>query len=132
MKEQTLSHRLHIDIPLLFGLGLLCLVGLVVLYSAGNQDIMVVVRQAIRMMIAAVVMILVAQLPPGQLARWSPWLYLIGLGLLVLVLSVGHIGKGAQRWLDLGFFRFQPSELMKLAVPMMVAWYLSSHPCRPP
>lgn len=131
MKEQTLSQRLHIDIPLLFGLGILCIVGLVVLYSAGNQEILVVVRQGIRMLIAIVLMILVAQLPPQQLARWSLWLYLIGLGLLILVLSIGHIGKGAQRWLDLGFFRFQPSELMKLAVPMVIAWYFSERSLPP-
>ena len=125
MKEQTLSQRLHIDIPLLFGLGVLCIVGLVVLYSAGNQEAVVVVRQGVRMLIAIIIMVLVAQLPPSQLARWSIWLYLVALGLLILVLYIGYIGKGAQRWLDLGFFRFQPSELMKLAVPMVIAWYFS-------
>lgn len=125
MKELTLSQRLHMDIPLLSGLVLLCIAGLVVLYSAGNQEIIVVIRQGIRMLIAIVLMILVAQLPPPQWARWSLWLYLTGLGLLILVLYTGHIGKGAQRWLDLGIFRFQPSEFMKLAVPMVIAWYFS-------
>ena len=72
---------------------------------------------------ALVGMLIVAQLPPDLMRRWSPWGYLIGLILLILVLQTGEVGQGAQRWLDLGI-RFQPSEIMKLAVPMMAAWYL--------
>jgi len=67
----------------------------------------------------------VAQLSPDSIEHWSPWLFGLGLIMLVAVLAVGEIGKGAQRWLDLGLFRFQPSEIMKIAVPMMVAWYLA-------
>lgn len=131
MKEQTLSQRLHIDIPLLFGLVVLCAIGLVVLYSASGQNLSLVVRQGIRMLIAVIFMILVAQIPPMQLSRWSLWVYLAGLALLFLVLGVGYVGKGAQRWLDLGLFRFQPSELMKLALPMVLAWYFSEKPLPP-
>lgn len=131
MKEQTLSQRLHIDIPLLFGLVVLCAIGLVVLYSASGQNLSLVVRQGIRMLIALIFMILAAQIPPMQLSRWSLWVYLAGLGLLFLVLGVGYVGKGAQRWLDLGLFRFQPSELMKLALPMVLAWYFSEKPLPP-
>jgi rod shape determining protein RodA len=67
----------------------------------------------------------VAQVPPHALKMFAPWLFLLGTLLLLGVLFVGDTGKGAQRWLDLGFFRFQPSELLKLATPMMVAWYLA-------
>lgn len=125
MKEETLSQRLHIDIPLLFGLMVLCGIGLVVLYSASGQDMSLVIRQGVRMLIAVILMILVAQIPTMQLSRWSLWIYLAGLGMLALVLLAGYESKGAQRWLDLGVFRFQPSELMKLALPMVLAWYLS-------
>jgi rod shape determining protein RodA len=69
-------------------------------------------------------MLAAAQIPPNFLRMWSPWLYLFGIVLLGFVLVSGDVGKGAQRWLDLGVIRFQPSEVMKLAVPMMVAWFL--------
>lgn len=125
MKEETLSQRLHLDLPLLFGIGILCTIGLVVLYSAGGQDSGVVLRQAGRMAVAFGLMFAIAQLPPARLARLAPAAYLIGLLLLILVHFFGDIGKGAQRWLDLGFLRFQPSELMKLAVPLLLASVLA-------
>ncbi len=125
MEEQSLGQRLHIDFPLLTGIFVLCLIGLVVIYSAGGQDIDLVYRQAVKLAIALVGMIIVAQLPPAVIDRWSLWLFIFGIMLLVLVIFYGDIGKGAQRWLDLKFFRFQPSELMKLTVPMMIASYLA-------
>ncbi|MEM6998322.1 MAG: rod shape-determining protein RodA [Pseudomonadota bacterium] len=125
MEEQSLGQRLHIDFPLLIGVVILCLIGLVILYSAGGQDVELVYRQAIKLTIALVGMLLVAQLPPSVVERWSLWLFLFGIVLLVLVIFYGDVGKGAQRWLDLKFFRFQPSELMKLTVPMVVASYLA-------
>ena len=131
MEEQSLGQRLHIDFPLLFGIIVLCAVGLLVLYSAGNQNIDLVIRQAIKLLIAIVGMLIIAQLPPAEIARWSPWLYLIGVVLLILVIFFGDVGKGAQRWLDLKIFRFQPSELMKLSVPMMIAFFLSDKPLPP-
>jgi rod shape determining protein RodA len=115
---------LQLDGPLVLGLALLALYGQFVLYSASGGDWNSVVRGSIRLGIGAVVMLACAQLKPGQLRRLSPVLYLIGLVLLIIVDAVGYIGKGAQRWLDLGFIRFQPSEIMKLAVPMACAWYL--------
>ncbi len=130
-EQQSLSQRLHLDVPLCFGLLVLCGLGLMVLYSAGGEDIGILIRQATRLAVAFVLMFLVAQLPPAVIERWSLWIFLIGIAMLVAVLWVGHIGKGAQRWLDLGFFRFQPSEIMKLAVPMVIAWYLS-HKTLPP
>jgi rod shape determining protein RodA len=81
------------------------------------------IQQCIRFFVAVIAMMIVAQLPPDLLRRWTPWGYLAGLFLLVLVLVTGEVGQGAQRWLDIGI-RFQPSEIMKLGVPMMAAWYL--------
>jgi rod shape determining protein RodA len=122
---RRLLQRFHIDLPLLLALLALAGTGLVVLYSAGDQNIELVTRQGIRLLIAFVVMLAVAQLSPDSIEHWSPWLFGLGLIMLVAVLAVGDVGKGAQRWLDLGFFRFQPSEIMKIAVPMMIAWYLA-------
>jgi rod shape determining protein RodA len=115
---------LHVDGPLLVGLLLVCGLGMVVLYSAGGQDSALIVRQVTRLAVAMGAMLLVAQVPTNYLRMWAPWLFLAGTALLVAVLVGGQIGKGAQRWLNLGFFRFQPSELMKLGVPMMAAWFL--------
>jgi rod shape determining protein RodA len=116
---------LHLDALLLFSLMAMSTLGLFVLYSSAGGDDQLVLRQCIRLGMAFGAMALIAQLRPQWLQRWTPWLYSIGLLLLVAVILVGDVGKGAQRWLDLGFVRFQPSEMMKLAVPMMVAWYLS-------
>jgi rod shape determining protein RodA len=116
---------LHLDLPLLAGLVLLCVCGLLILYSAGDGDLGLVQRQAIRMGIGMAAMVVLAQISPDHLRRWSPWLFGAGVAMLVAVLLTGEVGKGAQRWLDLGVVRFQPSELLKLAVPMMVAWYLA-------
>jgi rod shape determining protein RodA len=124
-RRQGLLAVIHIDLPLLVGLLLLCGFGLIVLYSASGENLGQVQRQVVRILLAFAVMLAVAQLNPATLRRWSPWLYLAGLLMLVAVLLFGEVGKGAQRWLDLGIVRFQPSELVKLAVPMMIAWYLA-------
>ena len=115
--------RLHIDGPLLSGILLIAIFGLFVLYSASGENYRLLANQALRLGVALVAMIIVAQLPPDFLRRWTPWGYLAGLLLLVLVLTKGDVGQGARRWLDVGI-RFQPSEAMKLAVPMMTAWFL--------
>ena len=115
--------RLHIDGPLLGGLLLISALGLIVLYSAVGESMRLWMNQLVRLGVALVAMFIVAQIPPGFLRRWTPWAYIGGLILLVLVLLTGEVGQGARRWLDLGI-RFQPSEIMKLAVPMMAAWYL--------
>ena len=118
-------YRFHIDLPLLIGILLLSAMGMVVLYSAGGQDLALINRQVIRLSLALLVMLVIAQINPGTLKFWAPWLFAIGLTMLIAVLLFGEMGKGAQRWLNLGFFRFQPSELMKIAVPLMTAWYLA-------
>lgn len=126
-----LLERLHIDALLLAGLLLVCGFGLMALYSASDQDLAAVERQLVRLGIAFALMVALAQVPPAQLRRWSPPLYLLGVLMLVAVLLVGEVGKGAQRWLDLGVVRFQPSEILKLAVPMALAWFLARRPLPP-
>ena len=118
-------HLLNIDPSLMGALLLLCGIGLVVLYSATSGEMAAITRQSIRFGIGIAALIFLAQIPSKQLSNWSPWLYLIGLALLVVVMAVGYSGKGAQRWLDLGIIRFQPSEVMKIFLPMMIAWYFS-------
>ena len=129
--QQSLLYRFHIDLPLLIGLLLISAASLVILYSAGGQDSDLISRQAIRLGIAFFVLFVLAQVSPYHIQRWTPWLFAAGLMLLFTVLFFGETGKGAQRWLDLVVFRFQPSELMKLVVPMMVAWYLSEQSLPP-
>ncbi|HNP66020.1 MAG TPA: FtsW/RodA/SpoVE family cell cycle protein, partial [Woeseiaceae bacterium] len=119
----SLVRGLSIDGPLLGGVLLISAFGLFVLYSASGENSRLLVNQSIRLGVALIAMLIVAQLPPDFLRRWTPWAYLIGLLLLILVLTKGAVGQGARRWLDLGI-RFQPSEAMKLAVPMMTAWFL--------
>ncbi|HNP35992.1 MAG TPA: rod shape-determining protein RodA [Woeseiaceae bacterium] len=122
--------RLHIDGPLLGTLLVICALGLAVLYSAVGESLRLTMNQLIRVGIALVTMFVMAQFPPDFYRRWTPWAYTAGLVLLVLVLTSGVVGQGARRWLDLGI-RFQPSEIMKLAVPMMAAWYLHRRPIPP-
>lgn len=123
----SLFFRFHLD-PILLGLLLLlCALGLGILYSASGQNVEYVEKQSVRLLIAFGVMFFFAQLDPIVYKRWSPWLFALGLMALIGVLFFGVGAKGAQRWLQLpGLPRFQPSEFMKLVVPMMVAWYLSS------
>ena len=115
---------LKLDGALLIGLALVAVYGLVVLYSASGQSLPIIIRACAHLGMGAVAMLLLAQVNPNFLRRSSPWLYLLGVVLLLVVDGIGYIGKGAQRWLDLGVLRFQPSEVMKLAVPMMCAWFL--------
>lgn len=124
--------RLKVDLPILFGLLLLCAGSLLILWSAGGENPRLIWNQAIRMGVAFVGMLVIAQIRTDTLFRWSPYLYLAGLVMLVLVLMVGDVGKGAQRWLDFGLVRFQPSEAMKIAVPMMVAWVVTRQTLPPP
>ncbi len=119
------QYRLHIDAPLLFTLVAVSALGLIVLYSAGGGDIELVERQLVRLGIAYTCMLVVAQFPPRLLQRLTPWLFVTGILFLLAVLVSGEASGGAQRWLNLYVVRFQPSEMMKLAVPMMVAWYLA-------
>lgn len=131
-KQASVAYRMHIDLPLLLLLTLLMLVGLVVLYSATGGDWVYVQRQGARILLAYFVMLTVAQFDPRTMQRWGGVAYLVGLLLLVGVLFFGVSVNGAQRWLRIpGVITFQPSEIMKLAVPAMVAWYLARHDLPP-
>jgi rod shape determining protein RodA len=122
---------LNLDGPLLVGLTLLALYGLAILYSASGQSVDTVIRTVVRIALGVAAMLALTHASPNFLRRISPWLYVIGVLLLVVVEVTGVIGKGAQRWLNLGFMRFQPSEIMKLGVPMLAAWYLHDRPLPP-
>jgi rod shape determining protein RodA len=123
--------RLRLDGLLLGGLLAIAVFGLLVLYSASAQNLAFTRGQFLRLALGLFVLVLLAQVPPKYLRMFAPWAYIGGVVLLIIVALVGDVGKGAQRWLDLGFVRFQPSELMKLAVPMMCAWYLHDRPLPP-
>ena len=114
---------LKYDGPLLMLISITCLLGVFILYSASNENSEVLTRQLLRIFVAFIALFVTAQIPTDLIKRLSPWVYILGLTLLLMVLFLGDTGQGAQRWLNLGI-RFQPSEIMKLAVPMMAAWYL--------
>jgi rod shape determining protein RodA len=116
--------RWRLDPWLLLMLALISGIGLLVLYSASGHDHGAVMAQAKRLGLGFVVMVAVAQAQPEWYRGVAPWLYAATTVLLILVLLLGDSAKGAQRWLDFGILRFQPSELMKLALPMTVAAYL--------
>ena len=123
--------ELRIDGPLVVGLSLIAAYGLVVLYSASGQNLPTVLRTVARLVLGTIAMLLLARVNPNFLRRSTPWIYAGGCVLLLIVAAIGHVGMGAQRWLNLGLFRFQPSELMKLAVPMMCAWFLQERALPP-
>ena len=114
-----------IDWPIFFCLVVLSVASMLILWSAGGENLRLLISQGVRLSVALVVMLALAQIRPDTLFRWTPYFYVGALVLLILVLVVGDTGKGAQRWLNLGVLRFQPSEAMKLALPMMVAWVLT-------
>ena len=117
---------LRIDPVMLSLLVILSTIGVVLLYSASGADNDLMIRQGVRLLLAFMLLIFVANIPPRLLKKISVAAYLGGVALLLAVMFFGEVGKGAQRWLDLGFIRFQPSEILKLAVPMVVAAYLSN------
>jgi rod shape determining protein RodA len=127
----VLLRRLHLDGPLLATLAAVAAFGLFVLYSATGENFAQWLRQVEYLVLALLTLVALAQVPPAWLRRVSPLLYAVGIVLLLVVAVHGTVGKGAQRWLSLGPVRFQPSEIMKLAVPMMCAWYLHERPLPP-
>ncbi len=125
-QRRSLADRVHVDIWLLAILLALTTYGLIVLYSASGRSIDTVYRQGRFFLLAYGVMFAIAQFDLDRIKRFAPFAFAGGLSLLALVPFVGTIAKGAQRWLTVGGFQFQPSEIMKLVVPMAVAWYLSA------
>ncbi|WP_404340545.1 rod shape-determining protein RodA [Pseudoalteromonas mariniglutinosa] len=122
--KRSIWQRLHLDFPLLIALLAMMVASLAIVYSASGQDSAMMVRHGTRMFGAVLGMLILAQFSPNTLKGMVIPLYCLGLLMLIGVLFFGVSSKGAQRWLDLGITRFQPSELMKIAVPMMVAWYI--------
>ena len=117
--------RLHLDPWLLLLILILAAVAGFILYSASSKSMPMVYRQGAHYAIGLAVMLFIAQLQPRFMERWLPPAYVISVLLLVAVLLVGTEAKGAQRWLSVpGVLTFQPSEIMKLVMPMSVAWYL--------
>ncbi|XWY18814.1 rod shape-determining protein RodA [Bisgaard Taxon 45] len=127
----SLWRKLHIDLWLLIGLIVISGYGLLVLYSASGGNEAMFRSRLIQVALGFTVMFVMAQFPPKLYQRIAPLLFGVGIVLLILVDVIGTTSKGAQRWLDLGLFRFQPSEIVKLAVPLMVAVYLGKRPLPP-
>ena len=119
-----------LDGPLLGALLALMAIGLAVLYSAGGQSTSLVLAQGSRFALGLGALWLLSRLPPIQLRNWTPLAYGIALVPLLVVLFVGQ-GRHGAHWINLGLFYFQPAELLKLALPMMVAWYLNRQPLPP-
>ncbi|WP_206484595.1 rod shape-determining protein RodA [Thalassotalea sp. G2M2-11] len=124
-KTRTLWQKLHIDLPLLAGILILMTLGLCIVYSAGGQSVDMAIKQARNMGIALFVMFAIAQIPPLVYRKWAVPVFIIGILLLVSVMFFGQVINGSRRWLNLGVAMFQPSEVMKLIVPIAVAWYVS-------
>jgi len=124
-KKESWMTRIHLDAWLLIALLVLMGSGLLVLYSAAGSNLQVTLSQGYRFILALLVMFAVAQIPPRYMKRWALPVFIVATLALVAVLFVGTDAKGAQRWLVMGGLRFQPSELMKLALPLMLAAYLS-------
>ena len=130
--EATLWQRLHIDPWTMLLLLTTCCIGLTILYSASAQDSEMILRQIASYGIAFVVMFIMAQIPPRLYYTFTPFFYVLGLVLLVLVDIIGEVRMGAQRWINLPVFgSVQPSEFMKLGMPMMCAWFLSKRELPP-
>lgn len=123
------THKLvnfaHLDFALLSVIILVALIGLVVLYSAVGSQFEPLLRQSIRLAFGLGVLLCITQIPADTLRLWSPWFYGLSVLLLIWVLLIGDSSGGAQRWLDVGMVRFQPSEIAKLAVPMVLAWFFA-------
>lgn len=124
--------RIHIDPWLCSFLLLNIALGLTVLYSASAQDGAMVARQTVSFGIGLVTMVIAAQIPPRLYQAFSPYFYGFGVLCLLLVMVIGEVRLGARRWIDIpGFGSVQPSEFLKIGMPMMVAWFLSRYPLPP-
>jgi len=123
--------RWHLDPPLFYALLSLAGISLLVVFSASGESLSILIKHFLRLLMGFGILFVVAQIRPEDLRRLAPVLFGIGLVLLVAVLGFGIVSKGARRWLGVGGFTFQPSEMMKLALPMMLAWYFARVPLPP-
>ncbi len=127
LRQLKQRFMLHLDPVLLYGLGALMLVSLLVLYSATDGNWMRVFSQFVNILVAFTALWIIANLPLHYLMRIAVPVYVLGLLLLTGVALFGEISHGARRWLNIGVTTIQPSELMKIAVPLMMAWYFEKH-----
>ncbi|MGB9097173.1 peptidoglycan glycosyltransferase MrdB [Erwinia sp.] len=129
--KRTIWTRIHVDPTFFILIFALLVYSALVIWSASGQDPGMMERKIGQIAMGVVIMLVMAQIPPRVYEGWAPYLYIITVILLVAVDAFGHISKGAQRWLDLGFVRFQPSEIAKIAVPLMVARFINRDVCPP-
>jgi rod shape determining protein RodA len=123
--------RWHIDIPLFYALLALTGISLLVVYSASAENLAILIKHILRLIMGFGILFVIAQIRPDDLRRLAPILFGLGVLLLIAVLGVGIVSKGARRWLGVGGLSFQPSEIMKLALPLMLAWYFARVPLPP-
>lgn len=130
-RKASLWAKFHLDPSFLLFILILLAYSVFITWSASGQSVLMLERKLMQIGLGLVVMFVLAQFPPRFYEKWAPYLYLICIILLILVDIIGHTSKGAQRWLNLGFLRFQPSEIAKIAVPLMVARFISRDGCPP-
>ncbi|CCG86578.1 peptidoglycan glycosyltransferase MrdB [Erwinia piriflorinigrans] len=130
-QKKTIWTRIHIDPLFCLIIAALLVYSALVMWSASGQDPGMMERKLVQICMGVVVMLVMAQIPPRVYEGWAPYLYIVCVVLLIAVDTFGQISKGAQRWLDLGVVRFQPSEIAKIAVPLMVARFINRDVCPP-
>ncbi len=115
----------RIDVSTFLAAVALCIFGMFAIYSAGGEDVSLLVKQGVRVMVGIAAMFFLASISPSTLKKYTPHIFVMALVMLVLVLFIGTIGQGSRRWIQFGIFRLQPAEVMKIALPMMIAWLLT-------
>jgi rod shape determining protein RodA len=125
-QNRTIWQVIHLDYPLLILLCILCIFGLFILYSASNEDSHMVISQTAHFVAGLLILFICAQIPPWVYKRWAPIFYGFCVFSLFVVLITGRITLGAQRWINLGIIKFQPSDLTKIAIPLVLAWFFSN------
>ncbi|WP_312043131.1 peptidoglycan glycosyltransferase MrdB [Erwinia sp.] len=130
-QKSTIWTRIHVDPTFFILISALLVYSALVIWSASGQDPGMMERKLGQIAMGVVMMLVMAQIPPRVYEGWAPYLYILCVVLLIAVDAFGHISKGAQRWLDLGVVRFQPSEIAKIAVPLMVARFINRDVCPP-
>lgn len=131
-KKTPIFTKLHIDPLFVFFILLLLAYSIFIIWSASGQDIGMTERKITQIVLGLIVMFVLAQFSPRFYEKWAPYLYVVCIIMLIVVDVFGYTSKGAQRWLNLGFIRFQPSEIAKIAVPLMVAKFINREGCPPP
>lgn len=129
--KKSLWDKIHLDPMLMLILLALLVYSVLVIWSASGQDIGMMERKISQIAMGMTVMVIMAQIPPRVYEGWAPYLYFFCVILLIAVDTFGVTAKGAKRWLDLGIIRFQPSEIAKIAVPLMVARFINRNACPP-